>query len=66
MEFKLVAKSQLYQGLTGHKAERRRPYSFVRIDVTQDEVPKFIVTPHISERSHQSWEDYALDPLVLS
>ncbi|MBE9136873.1 metallophosphoesterase [Nodosilinea sp. LEGE 07088] len=64
--FKLVAKSQLYLGLTGHKTERQRPYSFVRIDVTADESPQFIVTPHISERSHQSWQDYALDPLVLS
>ena len=64
--FKLVAKSQLYMGLTGHKTERRRPYSFVRIDVTGDEVPQFVLTPYISERSHQSWNDYALDPLVLS
>jgi 3',5'-cyclic AMP phosphodiesterase CpdA len=65
MEFKLVAKSQLFMGLTGHMAERRRPYSFVRIDVTADEIPEFIVTPYISERSHQDWTDYALDPLVL-
>ncbi|MGF1517482.1 MAG: metallophosphoesterase family protein [Nodosilinea sp.] len=65
-EFKLVAKSQLYTGLTGHKAERRRPYSFVRIDVTGDESPQFVLTPYISERFHQGWEEYALDPLVLS
>jgi hypothetical protein len=64
--FKLMAKSQLYLGLTGHKTERQRPYSFVRIDVTGEESPQFVVTPHISERSHQSWQDYALDPLVLS
>ncbi|MEO1069067.1 MAG: metallophosphoesterase, partial [Cyanobacteria bacterium J06638_6] len=64
--FKLMAKSQLYVGLTGHKTERQRPYSFLRIDVTADESPQFVVTPHISERSHQSWQDYALDPLVLS
>jgi 3',5'-cyclic AMP phosphodiesterase CpdA len=65
-EFKLVAKSQLYVGLTGHKVERQRPYSFVRIDVTGDEVPQFVVTPYLSDRSHEDWEDYALDPLVLS
>ncbi|TVQ10006.1 MAG: metallophosphoesterase [Leptolyngbya sp. DLM2.Bin27] len=63
--FKLVAKSQLYTGLTGHKAERRRPYSFVRIDVTGDESPQFVLTPYISERFHQGWQEYALDPLVL-
>ncbi len=64
-EFKLVAKSQMFVGLTGHKAERKRPYSFVRIDVTGDEVPEFVVTPHISERSHLDWNDYAMPPLVL-
>ncbi|MBE9155325.1 metallophosphoesterase [Nodosilinea sp. LEGE 06152] len=64
--FRLVAKSQLYMGLTGHKTERRRPYSFVRIDVTGDKLPQFVLTPYISERFHQKWEDYAMDPLVLS
>jgi len=63
--FKLVAKSQLYTGLTGHKTERRRPYSFLRIDVTEGESPQFVLTPYISERFHQGWEEYALDPLVL-
>jgi hypothetical protein len=24
------------------------------------------VTPYLSDRSHEDWEDYALDPLVLS
>ncbi|MFQ4140108.1 metallophosphoesterase family protein [Nodosilinea sp. PGN35] len=66
MEFKLVAKSQLYLGLTGHKTERRRPYSFVRIDVTGEDSPRFVLTPYISERYHQGWDDYAMDPLVLS
>jgi len=64
-ESRLVAKSQLYVGLTGHKEERRRPYSFVRIDVQPGERPRFVVTPHISERYHQQWQDYALSPLVL-
>ncbi|HSM80994.1 MAG TPA: metallophosphoesterase [Nodosilinea sp.] len=65
MAFKLVAKSQLYMGLTGHKTERQRPYSFVRIDVTGDAEPEFVLTPYISERFHQEWKDYALEPLVL-
>lgn len=65
MGFKLMAKSQLFVGLTGHMAERKRPYSFVRIDVTGDEVPEFVLTPYISERSHLDWQDYTLDPLVL-
>ena len=61
----LVAKSQLFVGLTGHKTERRRPYSFLRIDVQPGRPPKFVIRPFISERYHQSWNDYALDPLVI-
>ncbi|PSN19161.1 metallophosphoesterase [filamentous cyanobacterium CCP5] len=64
-ERRLVAKSQVYVGLTGHKIERRRPYSFVRIDVRGEERPQFVVRPYVSERYHQQWHDYALDPLVL-
>lgn len=64
-ELRLVAKSQLYVGLTGHKTERRRPYSVIRIDVRGGESPQFIVRPYISERYHQRWQDYGLDPLVL-
>ncbi|TVP68214.1 MAG: metallophosphoesterase [Leptolyngbya sp. LCM1.Bin17] len=65
-ELRLVAKSQLFLGLTGHRADRRRPYSFLRIDVSNDDQPQFTLTPYISERHHQGWEDYAVDPLVLT
>lgn len=64
-EFRLVAKSQLFMGLTGHKTERHRPYSFLRIDVKAGNPAKLVLTPYISERFHQEWQDYALDPLVL-
>ncbi len=64
-DFHLVAKSQLFVGLTGHKTERHRPYSFLRIDVKPGNPVQLVLTPHISERFHQAWQDYALDPLVL-
>jgi 3',5'-cyclic AMP phosphodiesterase CpdA len=64
-DFRLVAKSQLFVGRTGEKSDRRRPYSFLRVDVQAGKSPKFVLTPHISERYHQTWQDYALDPLVL-
>jgi hypothetical protein len=64
-EFRLVAKSQLFVGLTGHKTERHRPYSFLKIDVKAGNPPQLVLTPYISERFHQSWRDYAMDPLVL-
>lgn len=65
-DLRLVAKSQLFVGLTGHKSERQRPYSFIRIDVKAGDPPQFVVRPYISERHHQHWQDYELDPLVLS
>jgi hypothetical protein len=64
-ETRSVAKSQLFVGLSGHRSERRRPYSFLRIDIKAGTPPKFRVRPYISERYHQEWHDYALDPLVL-
>ncbi|HIK46905.1 MAG TPA: metallophosphoesterase, partial [Leptolyngbyaceae cyanobacterium M65_K2018_010] len=64
-EFRLVAKSQLFVGRTGEKSDRRRPYSFLRVDVKAGTPPQLVLTPHISERYHQSWHDYALDALVL-
>jgi 3',5'-cyclic AMP phosphodiesterase CpdA len=64
-EFRLVAKSQLFVGLTGHKTERHRPYSFLRIDVKGGHPAKMVLTPYVSERFHQEWRDYALDPLIL-
>jgi hypothetical protein len=64
-EFRLVAKSQLFVGLTGHKTERHRPYSFLRIDVKAGNPAKLVLTPYVSERFHQEWRDYALDSLVL-
>jgi 3',5'-cyclic AMP phosphodiesterase CpdA len=64
-EFRLVAKSQLYVGLTGHKTERHRPYSFLKIDVKAGTPAQLVLTPYVSERFHMDWQDYAMDPLVL-
>ncbi|NET38168.1 MAG: metallophosphoesterase, partial [Cyanothece sp. SIO1E1] len=65
MQSRRVAKSQLYVGLSGHKLNRRRPYSFARIDVQAGCPPKFIVRPFVSERYHQHWSDRALSPFTL-
>lgn len=64
-EFRPVAESQLFIGRTGHKHDRRRPYSFLRVDVKGGPDPKFVLTPHVSERFHHDWQDYALDPIIL-
>lgn len=64
-EFRAVAKSHLFLGRTGKKHDHRRPYSFLRVDVKAGDPPKLVLTPHVSERFHQSWQDYALDPIII-
>ncbi|MBD1937117.1 metallophosphoesterase [Microcoleus sp. FACHB-68] len=50
-----VAQSQLFIGRKGHGSKKRRPYSFLRIDVKDGFPPKFIVRPFISERFQRQW-----------
>jgi hypothetical protein len=61
----LVAKSQLFVGRTGKGFQKRRPYSFLRIDVTQDDPVKFVVRPFVSEWFMHQWHDRALEPFVI-
>jgi hypothetical protein len=52
-------------GRSGQGSQRRRPYSFLRIDVQEGTPPKFVVRPFIAERYQKSWNDYTLDPFVI-
>jgi predicted phosphodiesterase len=61
-EMRQVARSHLYVGRYGHGSKKRRPYSFVRIDVLEGCPPKFVVRPFISERIKHQWSDTALEP----
>ncbi|NEQ95289.1 MAG: metallophosphoesterase [Cyanothece sp. SIO2G6] len=60
-----VARSKLYVGLKGHRGDRHRSYSFLRVDVQLGNPPKFVLQPYISERYHSQWQDYALEPFML-
>lgn len=60
-----VAKSLLFVGRHGHGSKKRRPYSFVRIDVKAGYPPKFIVRPYISERIGRQWSNSHLEPFVI-
>jgi hypothetical protein len=64
-EARAIARSECFVGLTGHQRERRRPYSFIRIDIGGEDKLRFVVTPYISERYQQTWRDYRLNSLVL-
>lgn len=62
---RVVARSHLYVGRKGHGEQKRRPYSFLRIDVKDGCPPQFVVTPFISERFHQQWHKSQLDSFTI-
>lgn len=64
-ENRLVAQSQLYLGRSGHGSQKRRPYSFIRIDVKPGRPPKFVVRPYVAEWYQRKWNEYAIDPFVI-
>jgi Calcineurin-like phosphoesterase len=62
---KPIAKSLLYVGRSGHGFHKRRPYSFLRIDVQAGNPPKFVVRPFVTERFQQQWSDRELESFVI-
>jgi 3',5'-cyclic AMP phosphodiesterase CpdA len=62
---RLVARSKLFVGRSGQGSQRRRPYSFIRIDVQAGTPPTFVVRPYVAERFQKQWNDYALDPFTI-
>ncbi|MBD1850502.1 metallophosphoesterase [Leptolyngbya sp. FACHB-711] len=60
-----VAQSHLYVGRTGQGLEKRRPYSFLRIDVQEGNPPRFVVRPFVAERYRKQWESYPLQPFTI-
>lgn len=60
-----VAESLLYVGRSGQGTQKRRPYSFLRIDVQDGLPPKFIVRPFIAERFQGKWSNRQSEPFVL-
>jgi 3',5'-cyclic AMP phosphodiesterase CpdA len=64
-EKKLVARSHLFVGRNGQGSQKRRPYSCLRIDVTGDRQPQFIVRPLIAEWHQRQWHNYELKPFII-
>ncbi len=62
---RLVASSKLFIGRSGSGAQKRRPYSFLRIDVEDGNPPRFIVRPFIAERFERKWHNQALEPFTV-
>jgi hypothetical protein len=64
-EARMVARSRVFIGRNGQGFYKRRPYSFIRIDVRPGTPPKFIVRPFVVERFHKQWTNRELDPFEL-
>lgn len=64
-ESRLVARSHLFIGRNGHGLQKRRPYSFLRIDVQEGQPPKFVIRPFIAERFQGIWNYRQVDPFVI-
>lgn len=60
-----VADSLLYVGRTGFGPHKRRPYSFIRIDVKQGTPPKFVIRPYVAERYRREWVERSLPPIEI-
>ncbi len=62
---RLVAKSLLFVGRSGHSSKKQRPYSFLRIDVQDSRPIKFKVQPIIAERFQGQWRHCHIEPLTI-
>lgn len=62
---RLVARSRLFVGRSGHNSQKRRPYSCLRIDVQDGCPPKFIIRPFVAERYQKQWHRYAIEPFTI-
>jgi 3',5'-cyclic AMP phosphodiesterase CpdA len=60
-----IAQSKLFVGRNGHGSQKRRPYSYLRIDVAPGCPPQLTVRPFIVERVQKQWRDYSLPSFPL-
>ena len=59
-----IGQSHLFIGRNGSGKHRKRPYSFLRIDVDGNK-PKFTVKPFVAEWYRHQWNEYALDAFEI-
>ncbi|MEY2856177.1 MAG: hypothetical protein RLZZ74_486, partial [Cyanobacteriota bacterium] len=61
----LVAQSNIFIGRNGQGSKKRRPYSFIRIDVQPGTPPKLVIRPFVVERFQKQWSNSELKSFVL-
>jgi hypothetical protein len=64
-ESRLVARSHLFVGRSGHGSTKRRPYSCLRIEVKSGSPPKFFVQPLIVEKFQKDWHNYQMESFTI-
>ena len=60
-----IGQSNLFLGRNGSGKNKKRPYSFLRIDVQASNKPKLTIKPYVAERHQQQWNEYAIDSFTL-
>ena len=60
-----IGQSHLYVGRKGKGKNRKRPYSFLRIDVGAGDRAKFTVKPYVAQWHQSQWDEYGLDSFVI-
>jgi 3',5'-cyclic AMP phosphodiesterase CpdA len=61
-----IGKSHLFVGRNGKGKLKKRPYSFLRIDVRETEKLQFTIKPFIAERYQNRWYEYSIEPFIIS
>ena len=56
-----VAESHLYLGRTGDSKHLRRPYSSLRVEVSNGHPPKLTLTPLVAEKFDGKWKGFEMD-----
>jgi 3',5'-cyclic AMP phosphodiesterase CpdA len=60
-----IGQSRLYVGRQGSGKKRKKPYSYLRIDVKAGDRPEFTVNSYVAEWYQRQWNEYAVDPFVV-
>lgn len=60
-----VAKSHLYLGRSGHGSRLKRPYSGLRVEISQGTPPQITVIPLVAEKYKGDWQEYEMEGFVV-
>jgi predicted phosphodiesterase len=60
-----IGQSQLFLGRNGRGRNKKRPYSFLRIDVSGGDKPRLTVKPYVAEWHQHQWHKYEVEPFFI-